>query len=93
MELLEGETLREPPEALALALAQGGGDRDGACRWIGSAHAKGITHRDLKPENIFLTADGQVKILDFGIARVKPTLAGQTISLGTTFQERLRQAR
>ncbi len=68
MELLEGQTLRqhllEQPvgwrEAVTIAISVAEG--------LSAAHAKGIVHRDLKPENIFLTADGQVKILDFGLA-------------------------
>ncbi len=69
-ELLEGQTLRQRlhdgPVAWRKAIEIGAAVADG----LAAAHAKGIIHRDLKPENIFLTADGHVKILDFGIAQL-----------------------
>ncbi len=68
MELLEGQNLRERMQqgplqwrdAVHIASAVGDG--------LAAAHTRGIVHRDLKPENIFLTKDGHVKILDFGLA-------------------------
>ena len=69
-ELLEGETLRKRinggPLPWRKAAEIGAAIADG----LAAAHAKGIIHRDLKPENIFLTTDGRVKILDFGIAQL-----------------------
>jgi len=75
-ELLEGETLRAVIERgpvpmrratdIALQLVAG----------LATAHGRGIVHRDLKPENVFLTRDGTVKILDFGLAKCETGLGG-----------------
>jgi eukaryotic-like serine/threonine-protein kinase len=70
MELLEGKTLRthiaKQPRELSNLLDVGIQIADG----LAAAHAKGIIHRDIKPENIFITSQGQVKILDFGLAKL-----------------------
>ena len=69
-ELLEGETLRERLENGPLPLRKVIDYGAQIARGLAAAHEKGIIHRDLKPENLFLTKDGQVKILDFGLARI-----------------------
>ena len=76
-ELLEGETLHDrlktgaiPPRKTMDYAAQ-------IARGLGAAHDKGIVHRDLKPENLFLTHDGRLKILDFGIAKLLGAADGE----------------
>ncbi|HKQ76882.1 MAG TPA: protein kinase [Blastocatellia bacterium] len=89
MELLEGETLRSRLRHAALPWRKAVEIGIGLAEGLSAAHAKGITHRDLKPENIFLTTAGQVKILDFGIARVERVVspdAETKIGIETTRQ-------
>ena len=83
MELLDGETLEDrrircggrldEDEVLWLA--------DQMLDVLAAAHAKGIIHRDIKPENVFLTRTGQVKVLDFGIARLREATSKSTATV------------
>jgi eukaryotic-like serine/threonine-protein kinase len=74
-ELLEGESLRERLSGAALPVRKAIDYGVQIARGLAAAHAKGIIHRDLKPENLFVTKDGVVKILDFGLAKYQAAKA------------------
>src|SRR5438876_2231526 len=69
-ELLEGETLRERMGGTAVGQRRAIDFALQIAHGLAAAHEKGIVHRDLKPDNVFITKDGRVKILDFGIAKL-----------------------
>src|SRR5215467_711857 len=87
-ELLEGETLRRQLQRSRLAVRRAIDYGVQIARGLAAAHEKGIAHRDLKPENLFVTKDGRIKILDFGLAKLTrpnpgpsntaPTLSSET---------------
>src|SRR4029077_13778105 len=69
MELLEGETLRAKLDAGPISQKQAVDYAVQVARGLSAAHERGIVHRDLKPENLFVSKDGHLKILDFGLAK------------------------
>ncbi len=75
-ELLEGQTLREKLEGGPLPVRRAVEYGLGIAQGLAAAHDKGVVHRDLKPENIFITRDGRVKILDFGLAKLVSVESG-----------------
>ena len=87
MELLEGETLRGKLDAGPISLRQAVDYAIQIAGGLAAAHGKGIIHRDMKPENLFVTRDGNVKILDFGLAkRVVEVAPGQETNAPTASQ-------
>ncbi len=83
-ELLEGETLRAELSGGRFAPRKAIDDAIQIAQGLAAAHDKGIVHRDLKPENLFVTRDGRVKILDFGLAKLTQVeSAGGTSRLPT----------
>lgn len=86
-ELLEGETLREQIKRGRLAVRKAIDCGVQVARGLAAAHEKGIVHRDLKPENLFVTKDGRVKILDFGLAKLRQPQQGSEHSAPMTSGE------
>ncbi len=79
-ELLEGQSLREALEAGPMPVRRAIEYALGIAKGLAAAHEKGIVHRDLKPENVFITKDGRVKVLDFGLAKlVRPEESNDTV--------------
>jgi Tol biopolymer transport system component len=92
-EMLEGQTLRAWLESASRPAARKSAELAlQMARGLAAAHEKGIVHRDLKPENLFVTVDGRLKILDFGLAKredtsdapPEPGAAGSELSLQST---------
>src|ERR1700723_393011 len=82
-ELLEGETLRDRLRGGSIVVRKTLDYALQIAHGLAAAHEKGIIHRDLKPENLFVTKDGRVKILDFGLAKLTQPEPGVHTSLPT----------
>src|SRR5438445_329416 len=91
-ELLEGETLRKRMSGALLPQRKAIDCGLQIAKGLAAAHDKGIVHRDLKPENLFLTTDGRVKILDFGLAKlIRPQFAAEVDMEAATVADRSRR--
>ena len=78
MEYVEGKTLREVITSDELTIEKITDISVQICEGLNEAHSKGITHRDIKPENILIDEKGKVKIVDFGLAKIKNVSRGIT---------------
>src|ERR1700746_364264 len=79
-EFLEGQTLRDKLVSGPMPVRRAIEYALGIAQGLAAAHEKGIVHRDLKPENVFVTRDGRVKVLDFGLAKlVRPEESHETV--------------
>src|SRR5215471_10601902 len=79
-ELLEGEELRDVLNEESLSQRRAIEYAQQIVAGLGAAHEKGIVHRDLKPENLFVTKDGRVKILAFGLAKLRTAKVASGVS-------------
>ena len=83
-ELLEGQTLRDRLREGPIGVRKSAEYAAQAAEGLAAAHERGIVHRDIKPENLFVTSEGRVKVLDFGLAKQGPPIEGGEYSSSPT---------